>query len=561
MTGGAAPIASFVLGGGSGTRLWPLSREDRPKQFHALAGPGSMLGRTVARLTGRPGRASRDPIHVIAASRHAGAVATVLGGHDLRSGQVFLEPVGRSTGAAVALAAEVVLRDSGGLMLVVPSDHRIGDDAAFWRTVEAGVPRALAGDVVLFGIVPDRPETGFGYIETAAAEGAVRPVARFVEKPDRATAEGFLAAGTFFWNAGIFLCRADVMRDAFALHAPAIQAAAAAALARAVAGPEGIVLDREAYASAPAIAVDRAVIERIAHRVVVPAEFGWSDLGSWQALAEAGDRDAAGTVVAGDVVAIDCRDSYLRGEGRLVAAAGLSGLAVVATADAVLVAPLADGGLVGRVVAALAGRPELRLTPVEGAEPGAWRDRVRDWLARHGHPAVPPDGTPETAERSAARAEAAFDPDTWTVKGEDGTVVPADQFRAVAALAAEAAGGHRQDRLRLARRLYVTAAAGGIDRRTGLVVARMSADGAILDGTATAAAQAAAIVAALALGGSDFAFDAEARIAALFRHHIDPAPDGAVLARVDRSGAPIEGIAGEETIAAVAAAFARYLKE
>jgi mannose-1-phosphate guanylyltransferase/mannose-6-phosphate isomerase len=384
MTAPRVPIVSFVMGGGIGSRLWPLSREDNPKQFHALSGPGSMLARTVGRMGARAGDAA-DPVYVIAAARHAEAVGASLVGLDLRGGGIVLEPVGRNTAAAVALASEVTLRKHGDrLMLVVPSDHEIATDADFWRTVEAGILSAEAGEVVLFGIVPDRPETGFGYIEAGAVRGPVREVLRFVEKPDRETAERFLAAGTFYWNSGIFFCRASVMRRAFAAHAPDIQSQVARALDMATAGPAGLVLAHAPYAAAPANSVDRAIMERVAHRVVAPASFAWSDLGSWQALRAVGPADAGGNVAVGDVVAIDCRRSYLRSEGRLLAAVGLSDVAIVATADAIFAAPLAESRHVGRVVEDLAraGRREARITPPPEvmAPPGAWRVRVRDWL-------------------------------------------------------------------------------------------------------------------------------------------------------------------------------------
>ena len=378
------PIVSFVMGGGIGSRLWPLSREDNPKQFQALSGPGSMLARTVRRIGARD-RAAVDPIYIIAAARHAEAVEASLAGLDLRGGGTIFEPVGRNTAAAVALASEITLRRHGDrLMLVVPSDHEIATDADFWQTIETGIAPARAGEVVLFGVVPDRPETGFGYIEAGVARGPVREVFRFVEKPDRETAERFLAAGTFYWNSGIFLCRAAVMRRAFAAHAPDIQSEVVRALDMATAGPAGLVLAHAPYAAAPANSVDRAIMERVAHRVVVPASFAWSDLGSWQALLGVGAPDAGGNVVVGDVVAVDCRRSYLRSEGRLLAAVGVADMAIVATADAIFAAPLSESRHIGRVVEDLAraGRPEARITPPPEvmARPGAWRARVRDWL-------------------------------------------------------------------------------------------------------------------------------------------------------------------------------------
>jgi mannose-1-phosphate guanylyltransferase/mannose-6-phosphate isomerase len=378
-------IASFVLSGGVGSRLWPLSREDNPKQFHDFSGEGSMLVRTVRRLRART--QGDAPVFLIAAERHAERVHGDLAALDLAGGSAIFEPVGRNTAAAVAVAARHTLASFGDdLVLVVPSDHEISTDAQFWQTIEAGMTAAEAGDLVVFGIRPTKPETGYGYIEAGEAIVApsTRSVRRFVEKPDLATAQAYLDAGHFFWNAGIFLFRASAMRDAFLAFAPEIWHGAEKALASAVSDPVGIHLPLDTYSAVPSISVDYAVMERAPRIAMVPAAFRWSDLGSWQSLLETGRADSAGNIVSGDVVALDCERSYLRSTGRLLATVGMKDVTVVATADAVFVAPASRSQQVKTIVERLEeeGRLETRFTPADDrvVVPGSWRRRVRRWL-------------------------------------------------------------------------------------------------------------------------------------------------------------------------------------
>ncbi|HTV71979.1 MAG TPA: mannose-1-phosphate guanylyltransferase/mannose-6-phosphate isomerase [Rhizobiaceae bacterium] len=379
----AKRIVSFVMSGGVGSRLWPLSREDNPKQFHALAGDRSMLAKTLQRIKARPG--AETPLFVIASERHADRVRNDLAPIDLAGGGAIFEPVGRNTAAAVALATLHTLKTFGDtLMLVVPSDHEISTDGQFWETVEKGTVAAEKGRIVVFGIKPTVPETGYGYIEVAASGDEVADVARFIEKPNLETAEKYLKAGNFFWNAGIFLFRAAAMRDAFGRFAPDIWSATETAYARANAEVSGIYLPLEDYEGIPSTSIDYAIMEKASGIGMVPATFRWNDLGSWQSLLDVSATDGSGNVIIGDVVAIDCENSYLRSEGRLVSAVGLKNVAVVATVDATFVAPVSYSQNVKKVVEQLekSGRLETKFTPAQDrvVSTGSWRRRVHHWL-------------------------------------------------------------------------------------------------------------------------------------------------------------------------------------
>lgn len=376
-------IVSFVMSGGVGSRLWPLSREDNPKQFHDLSGDGSMLAKTLRRLTARP--EGETPIFLIAAERHAERVHADLAGLDLSGGGPLFEPTGRNTAAAVALAALRTLSEFGdSLVLVVPSDHEIATPKQFWQSVEVGSEAALAGRLVVFGIRPTQPETGYGYIEVSGENSGVFDVSRFVEKPDLATAQSYLKAGTFYWNTGIFLFRAGAMRDAFAAFQPDIWQATEAAYKAATTDLSGLYMPLELYAAIPSNSIDYAIMERAKDIAMVPAGFRWNDLGSWQSLLGVGPADANGNVVVGDVVAIDCENSYIRSDGRLLSAIGMKDVAIVSTADATFVAPVSHSQHVKKIVEQLekSGRLETRFTPAHDRviESGAWRRRVHHWL-------------------------------------------------------------------------------------------------------------------------------------------------------------------------------------
>jgi mannose-1-phosphate guanylyltransferase/mannose-6-phosphate isomerase len=378
----AERIVSFVMSGGVGSRLWPLSREDNPKQFHDLSGDGSMLLKTLKRLASRD--SGETPIFLIASERHAARVQDDLTTVELTGGGALFEPSGRNTAAAVALAALHTLdRFGDSLVLVVPSDHEISTDRQFWDTIEAGAAPALEGRLVVFGIKPNQPETGFGYIE-AVGEGAVLDVSRFVEKPDLETAKGYLASGNFYWNTGIFLFRASAMRAAFADLSPQIWNATAAALKEATEEVSGLYLPADLYEQIPSISIDYAVMERASGIAMTKAGFRWNDLGSWQSLLDVSPTDKDGNVIVGDVVAIDCEDSYLRSDGRLLSAIGLKNVAIVSTSDATFVAPVSHSQNVKKIVEQLekSGRLETKFTPAPDRviSSGAWRKRVSSWL-------------------------------------------------------------------------------------------------------------------------------------------------------------------------------------
>ena len=327
-------LTPVVLSGGSGTRLWPLSRELYPKQLLPLVGERTMLQETVLRLAGLEAAA---PI-VVCNDAHRFLVAEQLRQLDIRPQAIILEPVGRNTAPAIALAA---LRSApGALLLVLPADHVIRDVAAFQTAVRVATAAARAGRLVTFGIVPTGPETGYGYIRRADAAGeGVFAIDSFVEKPDAARAAGFLQEGGYYWNSGMFLFRADRYLEELARHAPDIAQAARAALAGAKPDLDFVRVDKAAFEACRAESIDYAVMEKTRDAVVVPLDAGWSDVGSWSALHDALPADAEGNVARGDVIEEDSSGCYLYAESRLVAAVGLQDHVVVETKDAVLVAP------------------------------------------------------------------------------------------------------------------------------------------------------------------------------------------------------------------------------
>lgn len=376
-------IVSFVMSGGVGSRLWPLSREDNPKQFHDFSGDGSMLAKTLRRLTARP--EGETPVFLIASERHADRVHADIAGLELSGGGPLFEPTGRNTAAAVALASLRTLSEFGdSLVLVVPSDHEIATAQQFWQSVEAGTAAAREGRLVVFGITPAQPETGYGYIEVAGERDGICDVSRFVEKPDLATAQSYLEAGNFYWNTGIFLFRASAMRDAFMAFQPDIWSATEAAYQAATSDLSGLYMPLELYAAIPSTSIDYAIMERASGIAMVPAGFRWNDLGSWQSLLDVGPSDRQGNVIVGDVVAIDCENSYIRSDGRLLSAIGLKDVAIVSTADATFVAPVSHSQNVKKIVEQLekSGRLETRFTPADDRviESGAWQRRVHHWL-------------------------------------------------------------------------------------------------------------------------------------------------------------------------------------
>ncbi|UWQ19987.1 mannose-1-phosphate guanylyltransferase/mannose-6-phosphate isomerase [Jannaschia sp. W003] len=349
-----SPIHPVLLCGGSGTRLWPLSRRSYPKQFVPLVGDTTLFQASAARLAG-PGYAA--PV-VITNSDFRFIVTEQLAEAGIDPGAVLIEPEGRNTAPAVLAAAlHVAAADPDALMLVAPSDHVVPDAAAFRAAVEAGAPAARAGRIVTFGIHPDRAETGYGYLELAAAPQGADPVplVRFVEKPNAAAAETMLASGAFLWNAGIFLFTARTMLEAFEAHAPELLAPVRAAVEEARADLGFLRLAPGPWAALPDISIDYAVMERAGNLSVVPFAGGWSDLGGWDAVWREAARDADGVATAGPATAIECRDTLLRSEdeGLELVGLGLRNVIAVALPDAVLVADAGRAQDVKRVVAAL----------------------------------------------------------------------------------------------------------------------------------------------------------------------------------------------------------------
>ncbi len=337
-------ILPVVLSGGSGTRLWPLSREKYPKQLLPLVGEQSMLQATVARLDGLAHMAG--PL-LVCNEEHRFVVAEqvrTLGLH----GSVLLEPFGRNTAPALALAALWAVRDGEDPVLVVmPADHDIADGAAFRDAVSRAVTLAETGVTVTFGITPDCPETGYGYIQRgeALADGSGGfALARFVEKPDRPTAESYLDSGDYLWNSGIFVMKASVWIAALGLCRPDILAACQQALAGGKTDGDFVRLDVDAFAACPSDSIDYAVMERLTtggaglpKAAVIPLSAGWSDVGAWDALWKVLPKCGQGNATRGDVMLENCRDTLVVSEGRLVACIGVSNLVVVETDDAVLV--------------------------------------------------------------------------------------------------------------------------------------------------------------------------------------------------------------------------------
>lgn len=328
------PLQPVLLSGGSGTRLWPLSREAYPKQFLPLVGEDTMLQATWSRIAPMAGMA---PI-VVANEAHRFLVAEQLRVVGAPVPRIVLEPVGRNTAPAIAVAALQALADGADpLLLVLPSDHVVANVDAFREAVRVAGVAAEAGKLVTFGIVPTTPETGFGYIEAAAGQGDVRPVKRFVEKPDLETAKGYIAQGGYYWNSGMFLFRASVVLAELERFRPDIVSACRAAFDKARRDGDFVRLDESAFAACPSDSIDYAVMERTDAAMVLPVDIGWNDVGSWSALWDVTERDADGNAHHGDVIAVDSRNSYAYAR-RLVALVGVDDLVVVETDDAVLVA-------------------------------------------------------------------------------------------------------------------------------------------------------------------------------------------------------------------------------
>ena len=330
-------LQPVIIAGGSGSRLWPLSRQLNPKQFLALVSPDvTMLQATIQRLRGLDAAAPR----LICNEEHRFLAAEQLRQLGMEEADILLEPVGRNTAPAIALAAlHSIAEGEDPILLVLAADHLIRDTGAFHDSVRQALPLARAGKLVTFGIVPTSPETGYGYIEQGQAlgEGGFA-VSRFVEKPDVATASDYLAQGNYFWNSGMFLLRASVYLEELEKFRPDILAACRKAHGACQRDMHFIRVDRDAFAACPEDSIDYAVMEKTDQAAMVPLDGGWSDIGSWSALWEVSDKDADGNVIKGDVLAHSCQNTHIHADSRLVAALGVQDLVIVETKDAVLVA-------------------------------------------------------------------------------------------------------------------------------------------------------------------------------------------------------------------------------
>lgn len=352
---------AVILAGGSGSRLWPLSRQSMPKQFLALNGDDTMLQATIDRLS--PVIQS-DHVLIVTQESHARGEAY----HALLPYKSLFEPAGRNTAPAIALAAARLMADgSDPIMVVLPADHVIKDAVEFRTCLQRAIAAAQGGNLVTFGIQPTRPDTGFGYIKTKpgssildsslrSPRSLIFDVERFTEKPDLATAEKFLEEGGYYWNSGMFVWRASVILAEIAQYLPEIyQILQTIDEESRVSGHYQQTVDKH-FAAMPSVSIDYGVLEKSSRVSLIPCDFGWNDVGSWHAVHEIAAKDSAGNALLGNVIAIDCKNSLIRSEKRLVAAIGLEDVCVIETADAILIAKNDQTQRVREVVDALHGK-------------------------------------------------------------------------------------------------------------------------------------------------------------------------------------------------------------
>ncbi|MCE2566126.1 mannose-1-phosphate guanylyltransferase/mannose-6-phosphate isomerase [Komagataeibacter sp. FNDCF1] len=332
-------ITPVILSGGTGTRLWPVSRASHPKQFWALASRRTMIGETLQRAAGE---AFAPPI-VVCNQDHRFLVAEQLRENGCEDGRIVLEPAGRNTAAAIAAAALLAAQDDPGTLLwIMAADASFQHPERLAEVLEKGAQVAREGYIVTFGMKPTAPETGYGYIRAGAplhpdgGRDDAHRVARFVEKPDRLRATEMLNEGGYLWNSGMFMAPASVMLEELERHEPAVLDAVRTAMAHSQSDLTFLRLERDSFMRSPSVSIDYAVMERTERAVVIPADLGWADVGNWNSLWELGDKDACGNVVTGDVVLEQSHNCYVRSEGMLAAVAGLTDVVLVVTSDAVL---------------------------------------------------------------------------------------------------------------------------------------------------------------------------------------------------------------------------------
>lgn len=353
-------IYPVVMAGGSGSRLWPMSRELYPKQFLSLVGEKTLLQETLERLEGLP---TASPV-LICNEAHRFLAAEQLRQIGLLDHNIILEPVGRNTAPAIALAALTALQSNkDALLLVLAADHSIADAVAFQKAVQLAAPSAEAGELITFGIVPTHAETGYGYIQRGAAFGGLYKVTQFVEKPDSTTAEDYVSSGDYYWNSGMFLFRADRYLEELEAYRPDIYEACLASTQNIQDDLDFIRIDAPAFEQCPAESVDYAVMEKTSRALVVPLDAGWSDVGAWSALWDLGQKDGHGNVHKGDVMLHNTQNSYIHAENALVATVGVKDLIIVQTKDALLVADKSQVQDVKSIVTQIKsqGREEYKL--------------------------------------------------------------------------------------------------------------------------------------------------------------------------------------------------------
>ncbi|NBO42056.1 MAG: mannose-1-phosphate guanylyltransferase/mannose-6-phosphate isomerase [Betaproteobacteria bacterium] len=332
-------LVPVILSGGSGSRLWPLSRAQRPKQFLALTGDNSLFQQTLERVCDIEGhQAQLSPI-VVANTDHRFLVAEQCREMAIEPMSLILEPVARNTAPAIAVAAMAAMqRADDPVMLVLPSDHTFSDVAALHRAVGVGLLAAQSGSMVVFGITPTYPETGYGYVKARKADDhGVHAVEAFVEKPNLGLARSYIEQGGYYWNSGMFMFRASVYLQELTRHRPEMVKACQGAWDESTIDLEFVRLNKEAFASSPSDSIDFAVMEKTNKAVVIPLDAGWSDVGAWSAVWQVQDRDTSGNAIKGDVLIESSTNSYVNAQSRMVAIVGMDNVVVVETSDAVLV--------------------------------------------------------------------------------------------------------------------------------------------------------------------------------------------------------------------------------